>query len=190
MDEIKDELQDSLNPDEDGELNTTDTEPTGEEGSDVPQTEEELAEENKKLKASNAKLYARAKKAEEALKGRKDSQNEVKPEPPTDAEWKQKMEFVIKHKDLDEDQIDFISAFAKGRNVSLEEAYKDKLVLKTIEEDAREKKIANAIPSGKSQSPEYKELQQQINEATDRETHKKLWKQFQEQGNQKGVQTE
>ena len=123
--------------------------------------------------------------------GRKDAtKDETKPEPPTDAEWKAKMEFVIKHKDLDEDQIDFVSAFAKGKSVSLDEAYKDKLVLKTIEEDAKAKKIANATPSGKSQSPEYKDFQHQILEATDRESHKKLWKQAQEQGKIKGVQAE
>jgi len=66
MDEQNNEFQDSLNPDENGELITTDPEPTSEEGSALPQTEE--AEELEKLKSSNAKLYARAKKAEEALK--------------------------------------------------------------------------------------------------------------------------
>ena len=124
--------------------------------------------------------------------GRKDASDEqkIKPESPTDSEWKSKMEFVIKHKDLDEDQIDFVSAFAKGKDVSLDEAYEDKLVLKTIEEDMREKKIANATPSGKSQSPEYKDLQQQINDASDRATHKKLAQQAIEKGNIKGVQAE
>jgi len=160
MDEIEKEYQDSLNPDEGGELNTTDAEPTGEEGSDEPLSEEQIkaiVEENKKLKAINPKL---------------------------------KMEFRIKHKDIDEEQLEYISAFAKGKGVSLDEAFEDKLVQKLIEEDMREKKVANAIPSGKSQSPEYQDLQAKLSQATTKEEHKKLWKEFQEQSKSKGVQTE
>jgi len=191
---LEQEYQDSLKPDESGELNTTDdSADAGDDSTTEPLSEEEIAEKLKELKntkATNAKLYARAKKAEEALKeGRKDaSEDKIKPETPIDP-WKAKMEFIIKHKDLDEEQLDYIVAIAKGKDVSLDEAYKDKFVLKTIEEDARQKKIANATPSGKSQSPEYKDFKQQIANATDRETHKKLARQAMEKG-ERGVQAE
>ena len=184
MDEQNIENLNSPNVDENGELITTDPEPTSEEGSALPQTEE--AEELEKLKSSNAKLYARAKKAEEALKGRKDPQ-ELKPDPESDADWKQKIEFVIKHKDLDEDQIDYVSAFAKGKGVTLKEALENKLVLAAIESDRKEKKIANATPDGKSNSPATTSFAKKISEANTRDEHKKLWEQA-SQGNPKGVQ--
>jgi hypothetical protein len=123
--------------------------------------------------------------------GRKDaSEDKTNPEPIDDSAWKEKMEFVIKHKDLDEEQIDMLSTFAKGKAITLDEAYKDKLVLKVIEEDMREKKIANATPDGKSQSPEFKDFNRQVGEAVTQEGHKKLWKQVREGGKFKGVQTE
>jgi len=187
MDEIDKEYQDSLNPDGSGEPKT-DEGLTGEDNPLETQSEEQLAADNLKLRETNAKLYARAKKAEEALKGRKDSEN--KTEPQDDSSWKAKMEFVLKHNTLDEDQIEYISIFAKGKGVSLDEAFKNPLVKATVEEDQRAKRIANATPEGKSQSPQYKDLQQQINEAPDRETHKKLFEQARKEGTIKGVQTE
>jgi len=183
------ELQDSINPDEDGELKQTDTEPTGEEGSDDPQLEEN-AEELETLKAQNAKLYARAKKAEDALKGRKDPQTDkTETDSTPDSEWKQKIEFVLEHKDLDKDQVEMISSFAKGKGISLTEAFEDKLLKKVIDEDKKEKRIANATPDGKSRSPQSTSIQQQIKNATDRDSHKKLWEQM-TQGQVKGVESE
>jgi len=185
MDELEKELQDSLNPDESGELQT-DAEPTGEEGSDEPLSEEQKAEEFEKLKTTNAKLYARAKKAEEALKGRKDS--EIKHDS-TDDSWKEKIEFIVKHKDFDEEQVETLSSFAKGKGISLEEAFGDKLVKRIIEEDQKEKRIANATPEGKSKSSPFKNIQRQIEEATDRNDHKKLWEEL-SQGKSRGVESE
>ena len=189
---LEQEYQDSLKPDGSGESKETDDDAdAGDDSVTEPQSEEQIAEELNKLKSTNAKLYARAKNAEKALKeGRKDaSEEQIKPEPESDADWKQKIEFVIKHKDLDEDQIDYVSAFAKGKGVTLKEALENKLVLAAIESDRKEKKIANATPDGKSNSPATTSFVKKISEANTRDEHKKLWEQA-SQGNPKGVQVE
>ena len=82
-----------------------------------------------------------------------------------------------------------LSSFAKGKGISLEEAFGDKLVKRIIEEDQKEKRIANATPEGKSKSSAFKDIHKQIEEATDRNDHKKLWEEL-SQGKSRGVESE
>lgn len=183
MDNVQ-EFQDSLNLDEGTE--TQEQETANEETSLNSSLEEgqTVEEQLQKVLELNKRLFARAKKAEERLKAleanKKEPQSEKVVEKENDSFWKQKIEFLIHHKDFDEEHLDYLEAVAKGKGVSLEEAYKLPIVQKAIEQSLKEKKLAEALEGGRSKGGEIKSLDQEIREASkDPEKHKELWKKLQ-----------
>lgn len=63
-----------------------------------------------------------------------------------------RIEFALRHKDLDYDQIETIFKFSKVEGISPEEVLKNDTIKKVIEEQAREKKIAEASVVGSPSS--------------------------------------
>jgi hypothetical protein len=170
------EDQDSFTPDEG-------TETQNQETADDFTSEEQTPEEKlQKLEELNKRLYARAKKAEERLKALEASSKQPQTEKvaQNDSFWRQKIEFLIRHKDFDEEHLDYLEAVAKGKGVSLEEAYKLPIVQKAIEGSLKEKKLAEALEGGKAKGETIKSLAEEAREvAKDPEKHKEFWKKMQ-----------
>jgi len=120
------ENQDSLNPEDENQG----SENPEEEGS---QEEDEMV----KLKKTNEQLYARLKKTEAKLE--KVAMETKKAEGDDDSEWKEKIEFLIKNKEFDSEELDVVSAFAKGMKKSLEEVSKEPAIIGALK-SIREKK--------------------------------------------------
>ncbi len=83
----------------------------------------QLDEEKKRLERQNKQLFARLKKLEEKLEKTVEQTKQT-----DDSGWREKVDFLIRHKDLDTDELEVVSAFAKGSGKSLDEAYKDPVV--------------------------------------------------------------
>ena len=89
----------------------------------VETPEEPKADESKPeadLEAKNKELFARAKKAEEELKKFKTQPKNQ--ETGSDGEWKNKVEFLIKNRDFNEEEFDHVATVASRKGMSLQEA--------------------------------------------------------------------
>lgn len=84
-------------------------------------------------------------------KGKSEDQQKAKT---TDEEWKERMEFVTNHDlgNAKKEKMDFITAYAKGKGISLEDAVEDELVKQTFQvidqKVAKEKAIPTPSESG------------------------------------------
>lgn len=143
MEENKDlELQDTLqNPDSYSEAEISET--TSDDGftSEGGESVEELREKNRQLYARLKKLEAKLKSSTQKVEEPKkvvDNQDGGKSD---DKEWKEKIEFLVKRRDFDADELEIVSAFAKGLGKSLEEAVKHPAVEGALRA-LREKKAA------------------------------------------------
>jgi len=133
-------------------------------------TEEKTQEESKETekvdykKAFETTLYQKKKYREEAERLKKQLTEmekkieeyknliEKSEDAKRELEWKEKIEFLTKHRDIDPDFVEeIVSPYAKAKGISLEEALKDSLVKTALEkkqeEKAKEKKTLP--PSGK-----------------------------------------
>jgi len=109
--------EDKLSADETNE--ETDTpEKTKEEAEESKTSEPEKAEKSKELQSALAQKEHWRKKYEQAVK------SGVKPKPVTEDEWKNKVEFLIKNRDYNEEEFDHIANVATRKGVSLEDAAK------------------------------------------------------------------
>jgi len=103
------------------------------------------------LEKKNKELFARAKKAEEELKELKKKKKEGGETAPEGEDfWKAKVEFLIKNRDISDEEFDHIANVASNKGISLDEARKQ-------EEDYiqyRRKKVAdeNKTPAPSSSS--------------------------------------
>ena len=89
-----------------------------EEETEEPKTSEpEKAKTSKELQSALAQKEHFRKKYEEAKKSTSRT-------PATDSEWKDKVEFLIKNRDYNEEEFDHIATAAQRKGVSLEEAAK------------------------------------------------------------------
>jgi ABC-type nitrate/sulfonate/bicarbonate transport system substrate-binding protein len=141
MDEQNLESQDTpQNPDSTSDAVTS--EPTSDDGftSEGGESVEELKEKNKQLYARLKKLEAKVKSSAKTEEPKKVVENQDGGKP-DDKEWKEKIEFLVKRRDFDADELEIVSTFAKGLGKPLEEAVKHPAVegaLKAL----REKKEA------------------------------------------------
>ncbi len=95
----------------------------------------------------------------------------------------------MKHRDLEQEHIDYLEAYAKSKGVSLEDAFKVDFIKKAIEKDIEEKRLAEAVSGGKSKGENLKSFMDEAREAAkDPEKHKEFWKKVMSQG--KGVSFE
>jgi len=82
----------------------------------------------------------------------KEVKKESSPEKPeSQDEWREWADFRIRNKDVSEDEADLISTIAKGKGISMDEAYKQKSVKDYISWKRKEAEDENAAPT-----PSYK----------------------------------
>ena len=147
-------------------LNIEEEQPKTEEV-EVPQTELTV-DDYRKLEATNKKLYARLKKAEEEAK------KLVVKEPIINQEQSIREELVLIAKGEDEEVIDKAKAFAKSLNISLKEALSDPAIVAFKEKKLEENKKKSAQLGGSGRSIASSEPQ--VKSDMDRDDHKALWK--------------
>jgi len=176
------EKENSLNQDDELEsLINSSADEEASASSDDSTSVETLEEKVKKLESINKQLYARLQKMKEAKSKVVENKD--------DSFWRQKIEFLISHKDFDNEHLDYLEAVAKGKGISLEEAYKLPIVQKAIESSLKEKKLAEALEGGKAKGETIKSLAEEAREAAkDPEKHKEFWKKM--QSRPKGFQGE
>jgi ATP-dependent Lon protease len=122
-----DELESLLNSSVDEEASASSDEETL-----TPEQVKALKEELRKKDSLNKQLAARLYKMKEAKSKVVENKD--------DSFWRQKIEFLISHKDFDLEHLDYLEAVAKGKGITLEEAYKLPIVQKAIESSLKEKK--------------------------------------------------
>lgn len=132
------------------------------------ETSKQTEKEMKTLQAQKKHQRTKREEAEAKLKGGTppttppaDKKTELEKK---DEEWKEKMEFALVHKEYSAEEVGKIISYAKGKNVSLEDASKSEFVkagLKAIREKvAKEKKIPeSSSPGGVSKKYTPKELE-------------------------------
>ena len=147
-------------------LNIEEEQPKTEEV-EVPQTELTV-DDYRKLEATNKKLYARLKKAEEEAK------KLVVKEPIINQEQSIREELVLIAKGEDEEVIEKAKAFAKSLNISLKEALSDPAIVAFKEKKLEENKKKSAQLGGSGRSIASSEPQ--VKSDMDRDDHKALWK--------------
>jgi hypothetical protein len=74
----------------------------------------------------------------------------------SDEDWKRKMEFTIAHRDLDSEQVEFVLDMAQSRGTSPEKVLNDSRIKSWIEQDKKDKRLAQATPDGSSGSKKSK----------------------------------
>jgi hypothetical protein len=134
---------------------------------EVPQTELTV-EDYRKLEATNKKLYARLKKAEEEAK------RLVVKEPIINQEQSIREELVLIAKGEDEEVIEKAKAFAKSLNISLKEALSDPAIVAFKEKKLEDNKKKSAQLGGSGRSIASSEPQ--VKSDMGRDDHKALWK--------------
>jgi len=151
---VPNEEQDtSENPDEELDLDleldeenqdTSEESKAEDKSEDVDALKARLAE----SEAKNKQLYARIKKSDKVEKKPTNSQ-----QPDGDLDWKRKIEFITsKGRDLDAEDIDEVIAYAKGKNISYEEALNANVIKSYLKVKQAKAKIANAVPPTSSHS--------------------------------------
>ncbi len=136
MEQEKEELQDSVNPE-------------GEEETLEPQKEEDPKDQPKKEEKNYEELYnnqrIRAAKAEQELKKFKDTKVESDP----NSNLSQKDLITLIKADITEDEdIEMVSDYAKMKNISLQEAIKRDALRSILAEQREERATANATSTG------------------------------------------
>ncbi|HPZ74857.1 MAG: hypothetical protein KBH94_05015 [Caldisericia bacterium] len=132
-------------------------------------TEETGDKKFKSLAAQKEHYRSKVKKQEERiqeLEKQLQQLNKEKKAPLSDDEWKQKIEFVVKHRDVPPEFIDEIEAYARGRSISLEDAYKSEVIqsaYKALQEKGRKEEKIPA-PSSRSTIVEGKDISQMSKE--------------------------
>lgn len=90
----------------------------------------------------------------ENLKGKKEKTADQPKAEATDKEWKERMEFITNHElgNAKKEKMDFIQAYAKGKGLSLEDAYNEDLVQETFssidQKVAKEKAVPEPSQTG------------------------------------------
>lgn len=136
MDDQKDEFQDSSNPDA-YSAGDDNAEPRA--GDDS--TPASAVDESERLREQNRQLFARLKKLESKLLKVVEKEKSDSGKGDSDSDWREKIEFLVKRRDFDADELEVVSAFAKGMGKPLEEAVKHPAVEGAIRV-LREKKAA------------------------------------------------
>ena len=185
-DETDEDLE-GLNEEED----TSEKTETGEgETSEKDESQSQEKEPNWKAKANAiyAKLKeekARRQELEAALAEHEKTEKAEKKtaEPKTEDEWRQKVEFLMSHKDFSEEEFNHVATVAKEFNVSLDEAaeLEDDYIHYRREKVAKEKKI----PEPGSASKESKNLSPEDIAKMSEEEHRKL---FEEDLKNRGIE--
>ncbi|HCI54485.1 MAG TPA: hypothetical protein DFI01_01010 [Bacteroidales bacterium] len=122
----------------DAELDNSEKDLTSEDSDEIKSLREQL---NKAESAKN-QLYARIKKLE--------SKNKV--EKTNEDDWKERIEFLVKRRDFDVDELEIVEAFAKGSGKSLEEAAKNPAVQAAIDSIRQKKATEKASLASSSRS--------------------------------------
>jgi hypothetical protein len=143
-----------------------------EEQPEIEEVEEPQAEltvdDYRKLEATNKKLYARLKKAEEEAK-----KLVVKDKPLINQEQIRE-ELVLIAKGENEEVIEKAKAFAKSLNISLKDALSDPAIVAFKEKIIEDNKKKSAQLGGSGRSIASSEPQ--VKSDMDRDDHKALWK--------------
>lgn len=134
--------------------------------------ETQMAEEKKPdadLEAKNKELFARAKKAEEDLKRFK---SQKVPEKGVDGEWKNKVEFLIKNRDYNEEEFDHISTVAARKGISYDEAAKAEIEYINF----RRQKVINENKTPSPSGAGFGSFEKKIDSGTSKEDAEKILK--------------
>lgn len=90
-------------------------------------------------------------------------------------EWKKKMEFIVKHRNLEPAEIDEVVAYAKGKGIGYEEALRSSFVKAALEAIREKKKSTEASPESSFKSPVYKKYtQDELSKMSSKELEKIL----------------
>ena len=120
----------------------------------------------KKFETEKAEKERLAKELEAAKKGATTTEEKN--------EWQEKIDFLIEHKEVSKPEFDFISTFAKGKKLSLEDAHESKEVKDYLnyqrEKVKRESKVLGSSAASSTSTPKSR---QEIAEMS-REDHQKL----------------
>ncbi|MEW6606038.1 MAG: hypothetical protein AB1414_01120 [bacterium] len=132
-----------------------------EEPSEEEETSEKPEQDISKLTAQRAYWRRKSEKAEKRIqeleKAREEKKEELKEEEKpkatlTDQEWKEKIEFVTSHRDLDKAEVDEIFAYAKGKGISLEDAFNSDFIKLALEASKEKGRKEEQIPEPSSRS--------------------------------------
>jgi hypothetical protein len=166
---MEEQTSENQTEEEISEEEVEDTSKTTEEEDTSKKTEETEDKKFKSLSAQKEHYRSKVKKLEEQIKemeGNLQKVNQEKKSPLSDDEWKAKIEFITKHREVPSEFIDEIGAYARGRSISLEDAYKSEVIqsaFKAVQEKSRkEEKIPE--PSSRSVVVEGKDISQMSKE--------------------------
>jgi uncharacterized protein (DUF3084 family) len=131
--------------------NPEDKAPTKEEFQSALVQKKKYREEAEQAKKEAEEVKAKLAKFEDVLKTETKVENKQNEVQPTDEEWKNKIEFITSHRELTKEEVDVVSAFSKGNNISLDDAYANedvKLLLKAKREKVEQEKKTLAPNNG------------------------------------------
>jgi len=109
-------------------------------------TSGESAEEGGKPSSVPYKRFKEVVDERNKLKRQVEGESQTKPKSFTDEQWKERVDFAIRHRDISDDEMDFVSSYAAGKGISMEEAYKTKAVKGYLSYQREMAKEEEAVP--------------------------------------------
>ncbi|RLC37065.1 hypothetical protein DRH27_04260 [Candidatus Falkowbacteria bacterium] len=89
------------------------------------------------------------------LKKQMEGKSQTTPKTFTDEQWKERVDFAIRHRDVSEDEMDFISSYAAGKGISMEEAYKTESIKDYLSYQREKAKQEEAVPEPSSKGETF-----------------------------------
>ena len=89
------------------------------------------------------------------LKKQVEGKSQTTPKTFTDEQWKERVDFAIRHRDVSEDEMDFISSYAAGKGISMEEAYKTESIKDYLSYQREKAKQEEAVPEPSSKGETF-----------------------------------